>query len=239
MTFDRRKWRQEARTALRLGAHLGRSAISSTLRPDAVSAVSAKAVLECGKWLEDYLGQPHPQLGRTGEICPYIKSAIRKSHVSYRCYDEVTELSVERMAEILLFEGVALERALDPKDPDSDFTAVCVLFPRLRGEDFANAAGAHARIKGALMSRGTMLAVFFPGFEKQGIYNPEFKLYQSPFPIAALRPMAVRDLPFVEFNREAFEEYRRRFGGEFVAGKVSNKYGHVDKFNEAEKRFVV
>jgi tryptophan 2,3-dioxygenase len=232
-----RRLRQNARTALSLGVHAGRMLLSPAFRRNAVPAEAAKAVADCARWLEDYMGQPHAQLGRNGEICPYVKAAMRKDHVSYSCYDGVTALGARGISEIFLFEGRALERLLDPTDVDVDMTSICVLFPQLRQADFENMTAAHVLAKGVLMSRGLMLAVFYPGHDKQGIYNPAFKLYQSPFPIAAIRPMAVRDIAFVDFNREAFEEYRRRFGKEFADEKVSNKFGHVDRFREAEKRF--
>jgi len=231
------KLRQEARTTVTAGLQLGRSLLVPPFRRTVVSADSARAVQACAAWMEDYLGQPHAELGRNGEICPYIKAAMRKAHVSYRCYDGATTLTGREIGEIFLLECLALERLLDPKDEDADLTAICVLFPRLREADFPRMAEAHARAKGALMSRGVMLAVFYPGYEKQALYNPAFKLYQSPFPVAALRPMAVRDIAFLEYNREAFDEYRRRFGEDFAAGKVSNKFGHVDRFRDAEKRF--
>ena len=232
-----RELKQSARTALVTGVQMGRSLLSPALRRTAVSADAAKAVEGCTRWMEDYLGQPHSQLGRNGEICPYIKAALRKDHVSYRCYDAVTTITAPEIADIFVRECVALERLVDPRDEDADLTAICVLFPRMRPADFPHMAEAHQRAKGVLMGRGIMLAVFYPGYEKQALYNPDFKLYQSPYPVAALRPMAIRDIAFLEYNREAFAEYRRRFASQFAAGKVSNTFGHVDRYREAERRF--
>lgn len=226
-----------ARTALAVGVQMGRSLLSPPFHRTAVSPGAAKAVDGCARWMEGYLGESHAQLGRKGEICPYIKSALRKDHVRYCCYDAVTTISAREIADIFLRECVALQGLLDPGDEDADLNAVCVLFPRLQADDFPRMAEAHALAKGALMSRGVMLAVFYPGYDKPALYNPEFMLYQSPYPLAALRPMAVRDIAFLEFNREAFAEYRRRFAGEFAAGKVSDKFGHVTRYREAEKRF--
>jgi len=239
MTSALRKLKQRARTALTVGVQMGRSLLSPPFHRTTVSGEAAKAVQGCARWMEDYLGQGHAELGRNGEICPYIKSALRKDHVSYRCYDAVTTITAREIADIFLRECVALEGLLDPRDEDADLTAICVLFPRMQPVHFQRMAEAHQLAKGVLMSRGVMLAVFYPGYEKQALYNPDFKLYQSPYPVAALRRMAVRDIAFLEYNREAFADYRRRFAAEFAAGKVSNKFGHVDRFREAEKRFPV
>jgi len=237
MTPGWQKLRQRATTVVKAGVQMGRSVLVPSFRRTVVTADAAKAVWECARWMEDYLGQAHLELGRNGEICPYIKAAMRKEKVSYRCYDGVTTISARTIGDILLFEGVALEHQLDPRDEDADVTAICVLFPRLEPVHFPKMAEAHERAKGALMSRGMMLAVFYPGYEKGALYNPAFKLYQSPYPIAAIRPMAIRDIAFLEYHREAFAEYRRRFAGEFASGEVSNKFGHVDRYRAAEQRF--
>lgn len=232
-----RNLRMTVRTVVTAGVQAGRSFLSPRAHRTVVSGDAARAVQGCAQWMEDYLGQPHPELGRNGEICPYIKSALRKDHVSYRCYDAVTTITAREIADIFLRECVALERLVDPGDEDGDLTAICVLFPHMAPADFPRTAEAHQLAKGALMSRGIMLAVFYPGYEKQALYNPDFKLYQSPYPVAALRPMAIRDIAFLEYNREAFAEYRRRFAAEFAADKVSNKFGHVDRYRAAEQRF--
>lgn len=233
-----RQIRQSARTALLLGQHVGEQLVFPSLRRSAISPEAARAIHDCVAWLESYMGQPHPQLGRNGEICPYIKTALRKDGVRFSCYDTATTLGAQRISVIFFAEGVALERHLSGlSEEDADMAATCVLFPKLRQEDFDHVGEAHTLIKGRLMKRGMMISAFYPGYPKPGIYNPAFELYQSPYPLAALRMMAIRDLAFVEFNSEAFNEYRRRFAPAFAAGKVSNKFNHVDRYRAAEQRF--
>ncbi len=142
------------------------------------------------------------------------------------------------LGDVLMYEGMKLSRSLDREnDADFELSAVCILFPNLEQGSFANMHAAHTRSKSLLMRGGIMVSVFYPGYERPALYNPEFHLYQSPYPIAAVRPMAIRDLAFVDYNEEAFGEYRRRFGAKYRAGKVPNKFGWVDKYTEAEKRF--
>jgi hypothetical protein len=194
-------------------------------------------VQRCEEWLKGYLGEPHEHLGRSGEICPFIKTSLRRNRVTHRTYPDLTEASAKQIADVLLVEGIRLRDALDPEDGDSDLTAVCILFPKLGAPFFPNMHDAHTRSKSILMRQGIMASVFYPGYPRPALNNPDFQLYQSPYPIGAVRPMAIRDLVFVDFNEEAFTEYRRRYGAKFRAGTVPNKFGWVDKFNAAELRF--
>ena len=195
-------------------------------------------VERCEGWLQNYLGEPHAQLGRTGEICPFIKTAMRRNRVSHRTYPKLKAIDDKTLGDLLLSEGMRLSRAIDREnDADFELSAVCILFPELEEGSFANMHAAHTRCKSLLMRGGIMVSVFYPGYPRPALNNPDFQLYQSPYPIAAVRPMAIRDLAFVDYNEEAFGEYRRRFGAKYRAGKVPNKFGWVDKYTEAEKRF--
>lgn len=83
-----------------------------------------------------------------------------------------------------------------------------------------------------------MAAVFHKGCSKPAARNPGFDLYRhAPIPCVAVRHMDVRDIVFLGHNQVAFERYRERFGARFADGAVSNDFGYVDMFHEAQKRF--
>lgn len=216
--------------------HAFRSLFSEQFKGEDVKATAD--VERCEGWLTHYLGEPHAELGRSGEICPFIKTSMRRNRVTHRTYPKIKSIDDKTLGDVLMYEGMKLSRSLDREnDADFELSAVCILFPNLEQGSFANMHAAHTRSKSLLMRGGIMVSVFYPGYERPALYNPKFHLYQSPYPIAAVRPMALRDLAFVDYNEEAFGEYRRRFGAKYRAGKVPNKFGWVDKYTEAEKRF--
>lgn len=217
-----------------------RHALRSLLQPEfrGEDVKDTTDVERCEGWLKNYLGEPHPELGRTGEICPFIKTSMRRNRVTHRTYPQLKHIDERTLGDVLMYEGMRLSRSLDREnDADFELSAVCILFPNLEESSFDAMHAAHTRSKSLLMRGGIMVSVFYPGYERPALYNPNFHLYQSPYPIAAVRPMAIRDLAFVDYNEEAFSEYRRRFGAKYRAGKVPNKFGWVDKYTEAEKRF--
>ena len=188
-------------------------------------------------WLRDYIGQPHPDLGRKGDICPFVNTALDHNRMRFHVHDRVREIRAEQLSDLFIYEGLRLIERLDTEHKDAELTTVVLLFPTMDPACHAAIHDAHTRCKSTLMRNGLMIAVFYPGYDRPAIYNPSFKLYQAPFPTATIRPMALHDIVFLDRNAEGFAEYHRRFVARYRAGKVSEKFGYIERFADAEKRF--
>jgi heptaprenyl diphosphate synthase len=189
------------------------------------------------KWLEEYIGQPHPLLGRKGDICPFVNTALRKQKMSFVLLEHIDGPSFGEIRSRVLYEAWRLLRRIDENDRFGELTTTNLLFPNLKGEAGAVVHEVHSQCKTSLMRRGVMLAVFYPGYPKPAIYNPEFQLYQAPFPVIVVRPMALHDIVFLDNNQEGFVEYHRRYAARYAAGKVSDDFGYPERFRVAAQRF--
>jgi uncharacterized protein DUF6875 len=197
-----------------------------------------ETVQQAVAWLNDYIGKPHPELGRNGDICPFVRTALRKQKMHFIVLDQVTQPDIDLLRDRMMYEGWRLMRSIDHSDRNAEMTTVNLLMPNLKGEAAAVVHTVHDRCKANLMRKGIMTAAFYPGYAKPGAYNPEFKkLYQSPFPVMLVRPMAQHDILFLDRHREAFTEYHRRFAALYRAGKISDEFGYPERFREAEIRF--
>ena len=196
-----------------------------------------RAVQECVKWLEAYIGQPHPQLGRNGDICPFVNTALRKQKMSFVVLEHIDGPRFGEIKNRVLYEAWRLLRRIDESDRFGELTTTNLLFPNLKGDAGAVVHEVHTQCKTSLMRRGVMLAAFYPGYPKPAIYNPEFKLYQAPFPVIVVRPMALHDIVFLDNNQEGFAEYYRRYAARYAAGKVSDEFGYPERFRTAAQRF--
>jgi hypothetical protein len=210
--------------------------------PDSrLTPTQLQAVEQCVSWLRTYIGQPHPQLGRNGDICPFVNTALRKHKMSFVVLEHITSDKPRgnqtAIRNRVLYEAFRLLRRIDELDRFSELTTTNLLLPKLEGEAAAVVHEVHTQCKTSLMRRGVMLAVFYPGYPKPAIYNPAFQLYQAPFPVIVVRPMALHDIVFLDNNREGFTEYHRRFAARFAAGKVSDEFGYPERFRKASERF--
>jgi len=216
--------------------------IRRRLRPNSAFAESdeeAAILAQCRQWLDDYIAQPHADLGRSGAICPFVKPALEKKKLQVIVCDRIRKPDVAAIRRILLTEGLMLRQRLNPEDKGSDLSSNVIIFPYLPADGGSALHRAYLQSLKHLNRRGIMLAVFYPGFGKGGLHNEGFKLYQSPLPTAALRPMALHDILFVSHSREGFLEYHRLFADQYRQGKVSGAAGFIEKFQEAEQRFRV
>jgi heptaprenyl diphosphate synthase len=202
-----------------------------------VGPAQLDAIQQCTAWLNDYIGKPHPELGRNGDICPFVRTALRKQRMTFVVLDQFTTPDVDKIRARVMYEAWRLARHLDESDRFAELTTTNLLFPGLKDSAAAVVHTVHQVCKTNLMRKGIMVAAFYPGYDKPAIYNDRFQLYQSPFPVVVVRPMALHDILFLDRNREAFIEYHRRFAQRYHAGLVSSEFGYPERFRDAEQRF--
>lgn len=212
---------------------------SAEKRSRLIKAEEANTLESSIDWLVNYIGKPHNQLGREGDICPFVRTALKRNKMDFRIYPAITHASRRTISNIFMAEALKLLKSLNPSDREMELTTINILFPNLSKENAPVVHDAHTYCKSFLMSQGVMVAVFYEGYDKRGIYNPEFALYQSPFPIATIRPMALHDIIFLEYNEEGFREYWGRYKNRYQQKKVPEKYGYYERFHAAEARFEI
>jgi heptaprenyl diphosphate synthase len=206
-------------------------------RNQRVGPAEFEAVQQCLAWLQEYIGKPHPELGRNGDICPFVRTALRKQRMSFVVAAHVQTPDLPQIKRMVLFEAWRLLRNLDEADRFSELVTTNLLFPALKGDAASVVHDVHSQTKSSMMRRGVMTAAFYPGYTKPGIYNDGFQLYQSPFPVLVVRPMALHDIMFLSNDGSAFAEYHRRFAHKYHSGKVSDEFGYPERFSDAERRF--
>src|SRR5206468_1318686 len=79
-----------ARKVNALAGRLQREGIghSSAALPAALTASRVREAQSVLTWVRDYLGEPHPQLGRKGQICPFVRKSVAEDKVFLVFHDE-------------------------------------------------------------------------------------------------------------------------------------------------------
>ena len=187
-------------------------------------------------WVREYLGRPHPELGRKGPVCPFSVPALNSGALWIASDEKVDGTSLWRLRWAVLGAAAAFERRAW-QNPTPDLTALVLVFRRLPAERYALLDRAHAQLKTALMARDVMVSSLHPASTAPALGNPAFPALRAPFPAFAFRIMDVRDIVFVGHNELAFARYRSRFGQRFEKGLVTDDFGHLTAWREALKRF--
>lgn len=170
------------------------------------------------RWTEEYLCQPHPELGREGPVCPYVRSSLRKGLFFFTVCPG-TGLTPERVeARVAALRDWFLE--LEPRQGnDAIFKTILCLFPDVALERTPHLIDAvQEKLRPLYVAHGLMVGEFHARPpEKAGLWNQEFRPLRSPVPMLVIRHMVVTDLAFLKDDRGLVASYLKRFGSAIPA----------------------
>jgi hypothetical protein len=204
-------------------------------KPQALTPSEAARIAEVFAWVRQYLGRPHPQLGRAGAVCPFAQPALDTDQLRVTISDD-DGASRTRLRALLLEHAAAFAARLRDGSP-SMYASLVVVFPRIPEDRFHLLDQLHDELKTSLMTSDIMVSPFHPKSERPALWNPAFHVLRAPFAGFAFRKMDVRDIVFVASNRNAFAHYRTRFGRLFAQGEVSDEHGYATAYAQAISRF--
>ncbi|HZR08110.1 MAG TPA: hypothetical protein VFA79_05975 [Myxococcales bacterium] len=223
--------RAVCRRLLRLAVRLTRGSTPEFLtlsRAGELDAVHA--------WIRDYLGRPHPDLGRKGPVCPFAAAALQDDALWVAFDEAVDGSSPWRLRRALLRHADAYAtRARASRDPG--LTALMVVLPKVRKEHYGTLDELHSEMKTMLITSDVMVSALHPESTRPAVWNARFHVLRAPFAAFAFRTMDVRDIVFVAQNRKAFAHYAARFGHLYAEGRISDEFGYATAFAEARERF--
>ena len=172
------------------------------------------------EWIQRFLARPHPELGRSGPVCPFVPGAIAQDTIWLGVVDHRTEDRAAIKEAIGRYRDLFLN--LEPKDGDGAMMkAIVIVFPNVSTEDAGVIDDVQLELKPLFVEAGLMIGEFHERNEGEGLRNPEFRPLRSPIPSLAIRFMVESDLPFLhrlfytpELRVSFLKSYLRRLGGE-------------------------
>jgi hypothetical protein len=141
-------------------------------------------------WLKGVIAKPHPQLGRSGSVCPFVPRAM--------------QLSVLWFAQVS-FAELAGELAwlrdqffvIEPTDADRKIGKT-VLFIVPDMPDSYIVDGTWLNWLSFYLEVGLKITAFHPKHAQIGMHNPAFLSHVSPYPLLTVRHLHRRDIAFVD-----------------------------------------
>jgi hypothetical protein len=180
----------------------------STLADPAPVGVSESEFETVKHWAKNWLSKSHPNLGRTGAVCPFTGTSIRKN-LFWVTFVRGNNLDRDRIVGLLNEIAMALP-VIPPVDgPESIHKAAVVVFPEVT--EFGHIDAIQDECKNAFVKRGLMVGQFYPGHQQGGLRNPDFRPLDAPFAMLAVRHMVMTDYPFLCGNEAWMGAYAARF----------------------------
>ncbi|MBO0854866.1 MAG: hypothetical protein J2P18_14025 [Nocardia sp.] len=152
------------------------------------------------RWVDEHLLHPHPDLGRDGPVCPFVRAGITHDLLwgaVVECADlEGTDAFVTQQLHRITEDALEIYREVRSEYPDrARRSALITLLPDLT--DYQRIDAAHRAYKSEAVREGLMLGQFYPGCRVPGLWNRDFRPLDSPVPMLVLRPMMSTDYPFL------------------------------------------
>lgn len=156
-----------------------------------------QALTATERWVRAFLAQPHPNLGRSGAVCPFVPRALSRDTIWLTVIRTAQTDSDEVERVVARFRDIF--HLLEPRFGDAALDkAILVILPDVRAEDAAALIdGTQRKLKPAFVERGLMIGEFHPLNDTPGLHNPAFYPLRSPLPMLAIRSMVDSDLPFL------------------------------------------
>lgn len=204
--------------------------------------IVATAVLQ---WAREALATPNESMRRTQagpaeSVCPFVKPSLESDCFYIDVRRDINGMRPQPIIEAMLKYRENL-RAVPPFDgPEQQKKAVLAVFPEMPKSLAPVLDVVHAQIKSQYMHEGLMVTQCYPGCEMRSMRNPGLRVYDSPYPLMALRMMAIHDILFVSDNEDWFTAYSVRFAAKFRDPKTLKDYEQplLEEFMRAKARFV-
>lgn len=178
-------------------------------------------------WVQNFLGNTHPELGRKGPVCPFVPISLELDTI-WMAEIKEAHLSSDQIAQIITsYRDLFLET--EPKQgPEMMNKAFLVVFSNLLENGAHVVDEVQYKLKRYFVAKGLMLGEFHANNESPGLRNPDFRPLRSPIPMLAIRYMVDSDLPFLMRADYSAEEratflraYITRLAGELSPAKFT------------------
>ncbi|MFB8278681.1 DUF6875 domain-containing protein [Nocardia colli] len=155
------------------------------------------------RYIGDYLVRPHPELGRDGPVCPFVRHTITHRSLWVAVVPGGDDLTAETMT-AALDDAFEIHRGLRT-EADARMLASATIFPGLTRHELIDSV--HLAGKTAVVEQGLMLGQFYPGCGVSGLWNKDFRPLDAPLPMLVIRKMMNTDFPFLVGRTEWLYAY--------------------------------
>jgi hypothetical protein len=202
--------------------------------------VIANEVLE---WVRNYLMAENCHIKRPGnnqEVCPFVRASVESDSLYLAFHPEVNgqrDWPIEKV----MCDYIDVFHETPPFSPaERKKKALVVVFPEIPLCRTYMLDIVHAKIKSKFVDCGLMVGQFHPNCDERGIYNRGFRVSVSPYPLMAIRHMALHDIIFLKDREDWFKAYNIRYGEQFKDPDKLEDYSKpvLGIYLEAKERYL-
>jgi hypothetical protein len=159
-------------------------------------------------WVSSFLMREHPELGRSGDVCPFTAQAFRLDTIRIGVCTATDIAGIKSAMRCCLQEFASIPCAHSMRN----FRTVIVGFPNVNNADgLAALKKVQAQLKLYSFLHGLMIGRFHPESNNPGLWNRQFRPLRAPLPMLAVRHLVENDAPFALRHPLLLPSYLWRF----------------------------
>jgi hypothetical protein len=171
------------------------------------------------KWAREFLMAEDARVKRPyggDTVCPFVKASIDSNAFYMVFHNEINGEDPEAIVDLLL-EYISPFQIHGPyRENEQVNKALLIVFPRIPAEHYWVLDSVHQLTKDKMVEAGLMINQSHPKCRTPAIHNPEWtSVSVAPYPLMAMRMMAVHDILFLGSKKQWFLRYHSRFGNRF------------------------
>lgn len=179
--------------------------------PPIIVQKNREALSTIVNWADQFLSHPHPELGRDGNVCPFVKPSLEKRQFWLAVYPD-HDISLEEICHIMLSYRDWFFDIEPREEKDAQYSTFLILFPGIPQAQAEKLIwGAQARLKPEFVVKGLMIGEFYATSPKPGLWNADFYPLRSPLPLIAIRRMVPSDIAFLKEDMVGVTAYLHFF----------------------------
>jgi hypothetical protein len=184
---------------------------SAGLTYEALPEKSRRQLQAAMRWIENFIMQPHPRLGRAGVVCPYVKPCL-DANIFYLSLAPMKQ--PERYDEIfrMMHTHARIFSRMEPRTgPLENLRVLMALVPNGRDSVLSDPE-LSKRLKTEMMERNVTIGQFFPTLNPIKYVKSKFFPNQPPFCMYTMRTFIRSDWMFIQNEPEWRQVYLDKFG---------------------------
>lgn len=152
-------------------------------------------------YIREFLGKPHPCVGRKGPVCPFVPKALTLDAAKMGVIrtKDIPKHELKATLSKLLIDFIPRFESMEPKEGRlRQYKTVIFIFPDVAIADAKEVIdGAQAAAKIDFVARGLMVGEFHAANNAAGLRNANFFPLRTPHPCLAIRHMVPGDYVFM------------------------------------------
>ena len=160
-------------------------------------------------WITDFLCASHPNLGRSGDVCPFTREAIKKDSIFFTV-ENTGKLDKPKEIHKITYQ---IQQFKELKTNNAEKHKVIInAYPNISADEYVTIEAIQKELKPFFVDQCLMIGQFYPGCREKGLWNDQFFPLDSPEPFIAIRHMVITDIAFLMSNEEFLNKYLKVFG---------------------------